>query len=95
MRRLLDLGVMGATGALLLGCIVPQGRWPMGDAAHLLGISARLARELTSFEVGDFLFYWASLLAPHPPGGYLFPLIPSLMGAPKQGGQTVGSAAGL
>lgn len=93
MRKLLDLGVIGATAALLLGCILPQGRWPTGDAAHLLGISSRLAREFATLSWGDLLFHWSSLLAPHPPGGYIFPMIPSLLGAGRHSGPVAGILA--
>ncbi len=93
MRRLIDLAVVGATAALLLGCTLPQGRWPTGDAAHLLGIASRLARELATFSWGDLVFHWSSLLAPHPPGGYLFPMIPALLGAGRHAGPIAGVLA--
>jgi hypothetical protein len=93
MRRWIDLGVISATAALLLGGILTQDRWPTGDAAHLLGIASRLARELATGEIGDFFFHGSSLLAPHPPGGYLFPLIPSLFGAGRHAGPIAGVMA--
>ncbi len=93
MRRLTDGLVVAATAALLLGCILPQGRWPTGDAAHLLGIAARLARELATLELGELVFHWSSLLAPHPPGGYLFAMLPSLAGAGRHAGPVAGVLA--
>jgi len=45
-----------------------------GDAAHLLGISDRLAWELTSGQITLFGGNLFSLLAPHPPAGYLLPM---------------------
>ena len=46
-----------------------------GDAAHLLGISDRLAWELMSGQIGMFWGDISSLLAPHPPAGYLIPIL--------------------
>lgn len=55
-------------------CLVPTGRIPTGDAPHLFGISQRLAHELTHFQLGSFTHHASSLIAPHPPGGYLLPM---------------------
>jgi hypothetical protein len=58
---------------ILATCLLPAGRIPTGDAPHLLGISGRLAEELTHGDWGAFSHHLGSLVAPHPPGGYLLP----------------------
>jgi len=58
---------------ILAFCLLPAGRIPTGDAPHLLGISGRLAEELTHLEWGAFSHHLGSLIAPHPPGAYLVP----------------------
>ncbi len=93
MKKGLDIAVVGATAALILGCTLPQGRWPTGDAAHLLGIASRLAREFATLQWGEFAFHWSSLLAPHPPGGYIFPMLPALFGAGRHAGPVAGMLA--
>ena len=61
---------------IILGfCLLPAARQPTGDAPHLLGISNRLAHELTTFQWGDFTSHFNSLIAPHPPLGYLLPVL--------------------
>jgi len=61
---------------IILGfCLLPAGRQPTGDAPHLLGISNRLAHEFTTFQWGDFAGHLNSLIAPHPPIGYLLPVL--------------------
>ncbi len=65
--------------AIVILCVVigvtwVAGRVATGDAAHLLGISDRLAWELSSGQIGLFWVNYSSLLAPHPPAGYVLPM---------------------
>ncbi len=75
-----DLGLLALTAALLAVAILPAGRWPTGDAPHFLGVAAYLVNELTAGELDRFAFHLSSLLAPHPPGGYLFAFPALLLG---------------
>ena len=65
---------------ILVFCLLPSDRIPNGDAPHLLGISERLAHELTHFQLTDFGAHSLSLIAPHPPLGYSLPTLGYALG---------------
>ena len=48
-----------------------MGRFPAGDGPHILGVSTRLAQQITDGEWMDFFYSFSSLLGPHPPFAYL------------------------
>ncbi len=57
-------------GGLMLS--MPWGnRYPSGDGPHLLGTAMRLGAELRAGDVGAFISHSLTLIAPHPPGGYI------------------------
>ena len=60
---------------VVFGVTLMSDKVATGDAAHLLGMSDRLAWELMSGQVGLFWGDLSSLLAPHPPAGYLIPTL--------------------
>ena len=92
MRRL-DAVVLLLTGAVVAVAVVPAGRWPTGDAPHFLGIAAYLVNELKASQLDQWAFHLSSLLAPHPPGGYLFTFPALLAGLDQHVALTTGLLA--
>ena len=70
--------VVGST--VLFAGIGSSGLTPTGDAPHLLAISDRLATMLTHGEFLDAFEAWTSLVTPHPPAGFLIPVLACLFG---------------
>ncbi len=84
-----------ALGLALLGwaaLVIRSGRWPAGDGPHVLGAAMRLAAALRAGELGAFGRSLLTLLAPHPPGGYLPWTLAYLVAGPGRWGHLLASA---
>jgi hypothetical protein len=69
-------------------------RIPTADAPHMLAIADKLANKLAEGAFLDFFESFSSLVTPHPPAGYLLPIVLSLLGVEK-GIPTLTGLAGL
>ena len=56
---------------VMVAVIARAGRIQPGDGSHFISIEMRLADLLRDLEVGRFARFWLTLVAPHPPLGYL------------------------